>query len=415
MVMITINPILAIGLIILLGLIGGLLIKKAKLPTITGYIITGIILSPSLWLLLNLSPLIPPELVHGSWGLALITDFGLGIIGFTVGGGLKLRELAGLGKVIPLLLVFEAGGAILITTLVLLLFSPFLIELPSMNHYLAFAILIGTMSCATAPAATVAIVHEYRAGGPMTSALLAIVAIDDAFALIAFAIGNAIASSLTGATISMVTMIMHAVLAVAVSLGVGALLGFLMISFERFFGEKLLVWTLGVITFIVGLFIYINEIFGVSLSYILCCMMMGLVVANRGGRSIEATYAIEELVFVLFFVYAGMSFEIEALAIAGAIGALIVIGRWTGKYLGTRAAGRLAKAPEVIRRYLGFALLPKAGVTIGLALLASKSFPSIGVVLLNGVLASTIINELIAPPLTRYALFKAGEAYAKTV
>ncbi len=410
-----INPILAVGLIILLGLIGGLLIKKAKLPTITGYIITGIILSPSLWLLLNLSPLIPPEFMHGSWGLALITDFGLGIIGFTVGGGLKLRELAGLGKVIPLLLVFEAGGAILITTLILLLFSPFLIELPSMNHYLAFAILIGTMSCATAPAATLAIVHEYRARGPMTSALLAIVAIDDAFALIAFAIGNAIASSLTGATISLVTMIMHAILEVAVSLCVGALLGLLMTYFEVFFGEKLLAWTLGVITFIVGLFIYINEIFGVSLSYILCCMMMGLVVANRGGRSIKATYTIEELVFVLFFVYAGMSFEIEALATAGAIGVLIVIGRWGGKYLGTRAAGRLARAPEVIQRYLGFALLPKAGITIGLALLASKTFPSMGVVLLNGVLASTIINELIAPPLTRYALFKAGEAYAEAI
>jgi len=409
------NPILAIGIIIVLGLIGGFLIKKAKLPTITGYILTGIVLSPSLWLILGLDPLIPPEFVHGDWSLALITDFGLGIIGFTVGSGLRVRELRGLGRAIPLLLVFEAGGAILITTLILFSLSPLLIDLPSTNHYAAFAILIGTMSCATAPAATVAIVHEYNAAGPMTSALLAVVAIDDAFALIAFAIGSAVASSLTGAGIPLVTMLSSAVWAVALSLGAGVLFGFLMLSIERFVGEKLLVWVLGLITLVVGLFLFINETSGLSLSYILCCMTAGFVVANRGGRSANAVSVIEELLFVLFFVYAGLSFEIEALAIAGALGALIVAGRWGGKYLGTRTAGRLARAPEAIQKYLGLALLPKAGVTIGLALLASSSFPAMGAVLLNGVLASTIINELLAPPLTKYALFKSGEANAEAL
>lgn len=410
-----INPILALGLVILFGLIGGLLIKKVKLPTITGYILTGILLSPALWGLFKISPLIPSEFMYGSWSFALITDFGLGMIGFMVGGGLKIRELKGMGKIIPLLLFFEAGGAILITTMVLFFSSQLLIDLPSLNHYLAFAILIGTMSCATAPAATIAIVHQYKSHGPMTTALLAIVAIDDAFALIAFAIGSAVASSLIGAATPLSSMLTGVTVEITLSVMAGLLFGFLIIFLERRVGEKLLVWVLGIITLVVGLLTFLNETFNMSLSYILCCMVMGLIVTNRGGRSLKAVSDIEEIVFVLFFVYAGMSFEIKALGIAGALGVFIVLGRCGGKYFGTRTAGYLSRASEPIRKYLGLALLPKAGVTIGLALLASREFPAIGIILLNAVLASTIINELLAPPLTKYALSKAGEIDADAV
>ena len=414
--MIEANPIFAVGLMVLFGLIGGLLIKKVKLPMVTGYVITGILISPALWRLLGLHPIISENLLTGDVSLALITDIGLGIIGYMIGGGLKLSELKGMGKVIGFILFFQAGGAVLLTTLLLIPSAHFLVPgLPGINYDMAFALLIGTMSCATAPAATIAIVHEYRAKGPLTTTLLAVVAIDDAFALIAYAIGSSISASLTGITsLSATQMLSSAVIEIFGSLALGLLFGFILVYIAKATRtrERLLVWVLGFLTLVVGLSLWLNSLLGISLSYILSCMAVGFVVTNFGGRErgITVIQQIEDVVFVIFFVFAGMNLELESLAIAGLIALIITLSRCSGKYFGVRVGGYLSKAPMVVRKYLGFALLPKAGVTIGLALLASRSFPLMGGLILNAVLASTIINELIAPPFTKYALFKANEA-----
>jgi Kef-type K+ transport system membrane component KefB len=153
-----------------------------------------------------------------------------------------------------------------------------------------------------------------------------------------------------------------------------------------------------------------------NLSFILANMVLGFVIINKLKRK-ELTLVVEEfenVIFVLFFVLAGLQFDLSVLKVAGALALLIVLARCSGKYLGVRIGATIAHAPDDVKNYLGLALLPKAGVTIGLVLLASIQFPTFGVVMLNAVLASTILNELIAPPLTKYALSKTGEAQVST-
>ena len=141
-------------------------------------------------------------------------------------------------------------------------------------------------------------------------------------------------------------------------------------------------------------------------------MVAGFIVVNRVKRR-ETFLVIEEIenvVYVMFFVLAGLHFDLSVMKFAGILALLIVLARCLGKYTGVRVGATISHAPDNVKKYLGFALLPKAGVTVGLVLLASIQFPTFGVLMLNAVLASTIINELIAPPLTKYAIFKAGEA-----
>jgi Kef-type K+ transport system membrane component KefB len=166
---------------------------------------------------------------------------------------------------------------------------------------------------------------------------------------------------------------------------------------------------LGAILLAVGL----SDLWGVSL--ILTNMTIGFVAANWAKRPemFIVIDDIEDFVFVLFFVLAGLHFNLDAMATGGLLALVIVIGRFSGKYFGTRLSARISGAPEVVRKYLGLALLPKAGVTIGLALLAEQALPSFGAIIFNAVLASVIINELIAPPLARYALIKSGETAAE--
>jgi Kef-type K+ transport system membrane component KefB len=141
-------------------------------------------------------------------------------------------------------------------------------------------------------------------------------------------------------------------------------------------------------------------------------MVIGFTVVNRVKRKemFLVVEEIEDVLFAMFFVLAGLHFDLSVMKVAGILALLIVLARCSGKYIGARTGGKVSHAPDVVKKYLGFALLPKAGVTVGLVLLAALEFPTFGAVMLNAVLASTIINELIAPPLSKYAIFKAGEA-----
>jgi Kef-type K+ transport system membrane component KefB len=405
------NSILAVGLLLVIGFFGGIIARKFKLPTISGYIIIGIGLS--------VFNIIPKELTNGD--LSVIVEISLGIIGYLVGGSLNLGILKRFGKQIMVITCSQLMGAWILVTTLMAFLTPFIIKLaiPNPNFYQTYlppAIVIGAISCATAPAATIAIIREYKASGPLTSTLLAVIAIDDALCIIAYALGLSVAEVLTIGSLSNISWL-KVIMVPAIDIGgaifLGTVLGFGMTYLIRFADTKkrLSVIVLGIILLCVGMAKILN------ISSILANMTMGFVVTNRirpNENAFEVIDEIDEIIFAMFFTLAGAHFDLGVMKEAGILSLLIVAGRCSGKYIGARIGATASHAPTVIRKYLGFGLFPKAGVTVGLALLAKQhlvfSGTGIGNIMISAILASVIINELIAPPLTKYALIKSGEA-----
>lgn len=402
------NLVLAIGIIIVIGLFGGLVAERLKFPRITGYIIIGILLSPSVF-----------NVISGATieNLDIITDVALGIIAFLVGGGLRLEPLRKLGRSIAWITPFQSVGAWCLVTLVLAFLFPRILTIPNATFsqtYFPMAFIIGAVSCATAPAAIVAIINEYRARGPFTTILLAVVALDDAIAVVAFAIALSICQPLVSGAggVSFYQMFGVPFLQIAQSIGIGVAFGFALIYIARLVRTRplLLVVVFGVIMACIG----VTNLLGVSL--ILANMAAGFVVVNRvkERQMFLALEEIEDVIFAMFFVLAGLHFDLGVMKTAGIVAGLIVLARCFGKYFGTRAGAAISHSSDAVKKYLGLALLPKAGVTLGLILLAERAFPTFGAIMMNAVLASVIINELAAPPLARYAIIKAGEAHPAT-
>jgi len=399
------NLILAIGIIVVVGFFGGLAAGKIKFPRITGYIIIGILLSPSL---LNI---IPTETV-GS--LDIITDIALGFIAYLIGGSLHWESIQKLGRSIATILPFQSLGAWFLVTIVLALLGHLILPNQAFwQTYFPMAFIIGAISCATAPAATMAIIKQYRAKGPLTTTLLAVVALDDAIAVIAFAIASGMSLPLVSGAgnISFHQMVGVPFLHIAESAGIGIIFAFALMYISRLVKarELLLVVVFGMIMLCVGISSYLGT------SSILANMIVGFVVVNKVKRRemFLVVEEIEDVLFAMFFVLAGLHFDLSVLKAAGILALLIFVTRCLGKYFGARAGAKASHASDAVQKYLGLALLPKAGVTVGLVLLAERAFPSFGTIMLNAVLASVIINELTAPPLTKYAIFKAGEASAE--
>ncbi len=394
---------LAIGLMITVGLLGGLVSNRIKFPRITGYIIVGILFSPSVLNLISKATIDK---------LDIITHVSLGIVAYLIGASLRLESIRKLGRSIAWITPTQSLGAWLVVTLALAFIAPIILATPGatfMNNYLPMALVVGAIASATAPAVTMAIIREYKARGPLTTTLLAVVALDDAIAVIAFAIAIGIAQPLVSGSsgISLYQMLAVPALEIAKSIGIGTALGFALVYLTKLAKTRalLLAAVLGTILLCTG----IANSLGISL--IMANMTIGFIVANRVAdiEPITAIESIEETVFAIFFVFSGMHFDASVMRIAGIV-ALVLFGvRFAGKYFGTMIGARISRASDDVKKYLGFALVPQAGVALGLALLARKIFPMLGDILFNMVLASVIINELVAPPLTKYAITKAGE------
>jgi len=396
--------VLAIGVMISVGLLGGILSNKVKFPRVTGYIIVGIILSPSV---LNLVSRSTVE------DLSIITHISLGIIAYLIGAALRIEAIRKLGRSIAWITPSQSLGAWFIVTLSLIFIAPAFLTIPGAtftSSYFPMALIIGAIASATAPAVTMAVIREYKARGPLTTTLLAVVAIDDAIAVIAFAIAVGIAQPLVSGAggVSLYQVLAVPALEIGGAIGIGAGLGFLLIFLTKLVKTRALL--LSVVLGIVVLCTGISNALGFSL--IMANMTIGFIVANRvpDSEPIFVIEGIEEVIFSVFFVFSGMHFDADVIKIAGIL-ALIVFGiRFAGKYFGTVIGAKISHASDEVRKYLGFALVPQAGVALGLALLAEEMFPALGDLLFNIVLGSVIINEIVAPPLTKYAIFKAGEA-----
>ena len=405
----TIHPLVYIGLLLVLSYAGGKVANYFKAPRVTGYLVIGMLLSPSLLGLFHES-LIKEE-------LTIITDIALSIIAFSIGGSLSLIKLKKLGKHIFWITFTQAFGAFISTTLMLSLFFYFIHSLGAIQSsfwtlYFPMAFVIGAISAATAPAAIMAIVHEYRAKGPFTTILLGVIALDDAltilFAAFAFSMAYVFVNQ---EAVALTSFLFSPVFSICLSLSIGGVLGMCLRKLIGFVlrKEAMLGVIVGTILLAGGLAISLKA------SHLLANMMLGFVVVNFVKHHEDlfvVVESIEEPIFGMFFTLAGAHMDLKVMQTAGLIALVIVLGRFTGKLLGSRFGAQISGAPEAVKKYLGMALLPKAGVTVGLVLAAGEIFGDtyLSEIMVNAVLGSVIINELMAPFFVRFSLRRAGEA-----
>ncbi|MBE9571835.1 MAG: cation:proton antiporter [Proteobacteria bacterium] len=405
----TLHPLIYIGLLLLLSYAGGKIANYLKAPRVTGYLVIGMLLSPSVLGLFH-ERLVKEE-------LTLITDIALAIIAFSIGGSLGLGKLRRLGRHIFWITFTQTFGAFLVATIALALFF-YLIHglratLPSFwALYFPMAFVIGAICAATAPAAILALVHEYRSKGPLTSILLGVVALDDALTIVLYAFAITIAKTFVNQeAITWENFLLSPVFSIMISLSIGGVLGVSLRKLIRFVTrrEAMIGVMVGSIFLVSGLAISLEA------SPLLANMMLGFVVTNFVGHHEDlfgVVESIEEPIFGMFFALAGAHLDLRVMQTAGWLALLITLGRFAGKLLGSRLGAQISQAPEAVKKYLGFALLPKAGVTVGLVLEAKEIFSStyLSEVMVNAVLGSVIINELVTPFFVRFALTKAGEA-----
>jgi Kef-type K+ transport system membrane component KefB len=283
-----------------------------------------------------------------------------------------------------------------------------------LGTYLPIALVIGAISVATAPAAILAITSELKASGAFTSILLGVIALDDGLAIIIFALAATAARSLINpGAVSWIKMLGGAVGQICFSLLLGILAGMVLRFIARLVHrrEALLMVVLGTLFCTIG----VAALLGASA--LLANMVAGFIISNLERRRHEfflVVEQIEEPLYGLFFALAGAHIDLGVLQSAGLLAIAIVVARMGGKLLGSWAGAKVSQAPKNVKKYLGLALLPKAGVTVGLVLVAQEIFPLALMtnILVNAVIGSVIINELIAPPLVKHALLKAGESVA---
>jgi len=387
------NTILGLGFILLAGLLSAKIIKKIKFPAVTAYLLLGILIGPSLL------KLVPEEILGAS---GLISNIVLGIIAFGIGQNFSRYHLRRIGRSVLWISVLEACGAWILVTSVfyLVLRQPFYLSL-----------LFGSIASATAPAATVMVIREYRAKGNFTDTLLGVVAIDDAWCLIIFAISLAISQAIHAhmvATSFLAKVFLHSLLSIFGAFVLGVFMAMLLAIFYRFVRTPtdLLILTLGLVFLNIGIAIWLH------LSVLLASMFLGAVLVNLNRYSFkffDSLKMIDSPLFLLFFVLAGANLEIDILSGLGIVALSYLISRVMGKMLGASLGARIANASASVKRYLGFGLIPQAGVALGCALIAKSDFPQVGNMIFTTIVATTVIYELIGPLCTKYALQKAED------
>lgn len=387
-----------IGVLIALSFLGSKVFQRFGIPQVVGFIVMGVVLGTSF---LNIVPL---ELAEE---LTFVSQIALGLIGFDMGSHLRLRELRRLGRSIAFILLFEAVGS----------FALVAAGTYWITGSWSTALVFGAISSATAPAATVDVLAEYDAQGPLTTTLLAVIGLDDAFSLLLYSLAAAVAEAfLQGEGPSLLQMVQMPLVEVGGSLILGLLLGltleYILCHMKR--QHDAMAISISFVFLCVGL----SEALGFSL--ILSTMIMGGTVINRcaeHGRHIRFT--IEQagpVIYVLFFTLVGAHFQISLLPQMGMLGIVYVVLRSTGKFGGAWLGGTVGQAPPTVRNNLGLGLLTQGGVAIGLALASARRFSSygeagaaLGFLVLNVITATTLIVEIIGPICVKLAIRRAGE------
>jgi len=386
------NILLSFGVVLLTGIFAAKFLRRAKFPMVTAYLLLGIIIGPYLF------NLIPKQILGFS---GLFSNIVLGIVAFTLGQNFSFGNLRKLGKSVFFISIGEVIGSWALVTLTFY----FIFKQP-----LYLSLLFGAIAPATAPAAIVMVVREYRAKGPLTNMILGVVAIDDAWGLILFAVSLAISKGIFFHTVNSFPflVILKALLEVGGAFVLGGIMGWLLSYFSRFARtrDELLIFTMGFILLTAGLAIYFD------FSVLLACMISGTVISNAkatGSKFFDIVKMIDSPIYLIFFVLIGASLEIPSLRGLGIIGGAYLIMRPLGEWIGAYSGAIVSSSSRLVRNYLGFALVPQAGVALGMALLCKSVFPEAGIIILNIIIATTIIFEIVGPFSVRFALNKANE------
>ena len=402
-------------ILLAVAMIGGLLMsrltKLLKLPAVTAYLVAGLAMGP-----FCLGALGVPGLGFNSLeqveGMSLVTQTALGFIAFAIGNEFRLGQLKHMGKKAIVIGVVQAVATTLLVDVVLILLHfafPQVISLPA-------AITLGAIASATAPAATLMVVRQYKADGPLTRLLMLVVAIDDAVGLLLFSASYGVAMALEKGSMSVVGVVIEPILEIVLSLGLGVVMGILLDQVERFFHSrsKRMAISVAFVMLTVGLSMLKFEIAGVhcGFSLLLVCMMTGTMFCNVCDTSEELMNRVEGWTVpmnILFFVISGAELDLNVLVnpVTLLVGALYIAARSAGKYLGAFGCCKGQKCSDAITKYLGITLFPQAGVALGMALTAATLAD--GALVRNVVLFSVLVYELVGPALTKWSLTRAGE------
>ena len=406
------NTLLSVSIALLAGLIMTRLFKPLKLPSVTAYLIAGVLIGPYCLGALGIDGLGFNNSASVE-KLSIIADVALGFIAFSIGNEFRLNDLKKTGKQALIIGIFQALVATLFVDLALLglyFIMPGKITIPQL-------ITLGAIATATAPAATLMVVRQYKAKGPLTKLLLPIVALDDAVGLIVFAVSFGIAKTMVSGKMDILSIIVNPLVEIAASLILGAIMGWALTMLEKLFNSNTnrLNLTIAAVLFTAALSMLEFEIgtVHVHFSSLLTCMMLGTVFCNICPLSEDLMKASDKWtspLFALFFVISGAELELSVFTEAAIviIGLVYIIFRSLGKYFGTLSSAKMVKCEPQICKYLGITLLPQAGVALGMCSTAMQ-LGADGNLIRNITLFAVLIYELVGPLLTRQALQAAGE------
>ena len=387
------NVLLTIGIAMAAGLLVSRLARLVKLPNVTAFLVAGLVIVPCVGRIIT---------EEQAASMNVISEAALGFIAYAIGGEFKLSYLKKIGKA-PLTITFFQG----MTTALCVDVGLIVLGVPVPE-----ALLLGAIALATAPAATLMVVRQYKANGPVTQMLLPVVAMDDALGLMVFSISSSVAAALLGGEMTVQSMLVAPLAEIVGSLALGSALGFVLGYCSRFFASRGNKLALSIALVLAG--VGLCDMWG--LSSLLVCMMIGAVMVNISQQHevlMEQCDRFTPPLFLLFFVLSGAQLDLTVLPVVGLTGICYLLLRSIGKWCGTMLGALCVHADGNIRKYLGLTLLPQAGVAIGMSQLVSIKFPALASQINTIVLAGVLVFELVGPIVTKLALTKAGEITAK--
>ncbi len=406
------NTLLSVSFALLAGLIMTRFFKPLKLPSVTAYLIAGVLIGPYCIGALGLNG-VGFNSAEAVGSLSLVSEVALGFIAFSIGNEFRLNELKKTGRQALVIGILQALAATFMVDLVL-----YIIHLMMPDKFtLSQVITLGAIATATAPAATLMVVRQYKAHGPLTKLLLPIVALDDAVGLIVFAVSFGIAKTLVSGSVDLISIIVNPLVEIACSLLLGAVMGWILTQLEKLFNSNTnrLNLTIGVVflTASLSMMEFSIGLVHVQFSSLLTCMMLGTVFCNICPLSADLMTASDKWtspLFALFFVISGAELELSVFTQISIvlIGVAYIISRSAGKYIGTFLSAKLTKCSPQICKYLGITLLPQAGVALGMCTTAMQ-LGTEGALIRNITLFAVLVYELVGPLFTRMALTAAGE------
>ncbi len=403
---------LALSLALLLGLILTRFAKMLGLPAVTAYLVTGIVLGPFCIGAIGVKG-IGFNTIANVEEFNILCDLALGFIAFSIGNEFRLSQLKQIGKQATFIGIFQAVFTTLLVDAVLIVVHLLRPDVLSLSA----ALVLGAIASATAPAATLMVVKQYKAKGKVTDVLLPVVAIDDAVGLVLFAISFGIAKTLSLGDVNVLSVVLEPILEVVLSLGLGALIGALFTYTEKFFHSrsKRLAISITYVMLTVAISNLSFTVGGVHIAFssLLACMMLGTIFCNICDFSEELMERADRWttpLYVLFFVLSGASLDFEVLSELSVviIGITFILVRSIGKCMGATISSKMTNCDPNIVKYLGITLLPQAGVAIGMATKA-KILGTAGLTIYSITMLAVLIYELVGPYLTKIALTKAGD------